>query len=136
MCRAPRKPGEPPESHLAAFPCGTTSCLAGEHACCDVGGSFACFSLEAGGCPPTVDAGADGEAGSTGPPLLCATYNNCPSDDDCCYTPDAGSSCKSSCPSGSTKLCQLSVDGCGEDNDCVPMTSPPLPNTGRCQKKD
>ena len=118
------------EQKLATFTCGGTSCVVGEHACCPVSGTFACFSLEAGGCP-LVDAGADAAAVAP-PPLLCATYNNCNQSEKCCWTADAGSKCQSSCSSGQRNLCTLGVDGCGESFSCDPFASPPLPDAGSC----
>lgn len=122
------------EQKLTTFACGGTSCVAGEHACCQIAGTFACFSLEAGGCP-LVDGGADADAVAP-PPLLCATYNNCNESDKCCWTADAGSKCQSSCSSGQLNLCTLNVDGCGEGYDCDPFASPPLPDAGNCVKHD
>jgi hypothetical protein len=132
------KDAGPAEQKLTTFTCGGTSCVVGEHACCQLAGSFGCFSLEAGGCP-VLDAGVDADAGLPPPPLLCATYNNCPGEKGkCCFSADAGSNCidSDSCPNGQVNLCTLSVDGCGESYDCDPFAASPLPEAGTCVKHD
>lgn len=123
---------EPVEQAATTFPCGAgNTCNVGQHACCQVGGAFACFPI-ASGCPAVQDAGADADGGPPGPALLCITYNNCPPGRDCCYRPDVGSMCMESCPSNYENLCRLGMDNCGRDEDCEPMDDPPMPNIGRC----
>jgi hypothetical protein len=119
------------EPKIDTFPCGSTQCIFGQHACCLSGGSASCAEIDAG-CAVEGDAGTDA-ATATGPQLLCGTYNNCDGGDDCCFRPDAGSKCASSCESGERNLCRIGQDGCGE-GECVDFTDSPAPGTtGRCK---
>lgn len=119
------------EEASTTFACGEgNTCNVGVHACCTVGSAHACFPI-ASGCPPERDAGPDADAAPP-PALLCNTYNNCNNGRPCCYHPDAGSSCMSTCPSGFESLCRRGIDGCGPDLDCEELVDAPFTNIGRC----
>jgi hypothetical protein len=119
-----------PEEPVTTFDCGGTTCVVGVHACCNVGGGFGCFGLDAGGCP-AGDGGA--EAGSA---LLCLTYRNCKKEEDCCYRRDAGSSCEKSCEDGEIRLCTPGIDKCEDQEKCKGLSNAPLANMGQCDKDD
>lgn len=119
----------PVEEKVTTFPCGTTVCNVGIHACCLSSVGLACVDATKG-CPVAGDAGTDA---ASGPPLLCGTYNNCDGGDNCCFHPDAGSKCVDSCKSGERNLCRINQDGCGE-GDCVAFPQSPAPaSIGRCE---
>jgi hypothetical protein len=120
------------EQPLTTFACGTTLCLAGHQACCQIQNAFGCFDLDGGGCTTTgVDAGAD--AAPPPPPILCTSYRNCDYNQECCYRPDLGSSCQNSCPNGSTSICNAG-DQCGQYGECKALANAPaaLPKAGEC----
>ena len=84
-------------------------------------------------CAPTedgcsvVDAGGDGEAGVAPKPLECTTYRVCNglSNEDCCWSPSTGSTCKNDCEGNELSLCQ-DGDGCGYGSSCVRIDGDPL----------
>jgi hypothetical protein len=125
----PAEAGAEREQAAATFTCGAQACTAGKQACCVHATTFECVDVAVGCTAPAQDGG--GDAAPSGPPVTCTTYNNC-GEDDCCYDPISGSACRSSCSSGQARLCRLGVDGCGDERQCVPMTSSPLPETGEC----
>lgn len=124
---------EPEETRVDTFPCGTTLCIFGQHACCLSPSGPSCAEADAS-CPSQGDAGV---SVTTAPPLRCGSYRNCQEEDEtCCFFPDAGSSCTTGCSSkGGVRLCTLGQDNCGEDADCKAFAESPAPSTtGRCEK--
>jgi hypothetical protein len=126
------------EPQLRTFPCGSKECTFGTHACCFSTSDAVCEELTKG-CAGNGGSDAGADATPPGPPLLCATYRNCPSDEGCCFSPDAGSKCQEeSCGSTDTvRLCTLNQDSCGDEADCESFPESPTPSTtGRCVKGD
>jgi hypothetical protein len=66
------------------------------------------------------------------PILACDTYRACAPGESCCYDPQSGSRCARSCAAGAIKLCRLGVDGCGQEEECDDLSTPPASGVGAC----
>jgi hypothetical protein len=124
----------PPEAPILQFSCGTTECVAGSHACCQVTGMFACYGIDAGGCPSASGLDAGPDAAPPGPSLLCTTYRNCDRNRNqkCCYRADRGASCQDRCDMDFASLCRLDQDTCGDYANCNTLPNSPAANVGQC----
>jgi len=130
----------PEETPLTDFRCGEqASCVVGKQVCCPVaGGGGTCGNLE-DGCVfgSAIDGGPDanpdgGTTAASEPSIRCTTYRNCGSYQECCYAPDAGSSCKMYCAQNEARLCEFG-DNCRDyQQKCDALNGFPISGVGHC----